>query len=79
MTKKLPWTKRINVRMPEALYVDLQTWARFHDRTLNDEIVQMLMRPTGKAMYDAMLGLVERAGRDLSDEQIVREIDWIHI
>jgi len=75
--RKLAWEKRVNVRMPEALYVDLQDQALEHHRTLNEEIVAMLMRPKGKHLHAALMALEPEPDDPRTDLEIAQEIEWL--
>lgn len=75
--KKAVGTVRLNVRMSEALLADIQEWADRHRRSLNEEIVQMLMRPKGRALRKALLDMEPEYGDTRTDEEIAREIEWL--
>ena len=76
--RKLEWSKRVTVRMPEALYVDLQDLAESHRRTLNQEIVAMLIRPRGRELHKALMGLEPTVNDTRTDKEIAAEIEWLH-
>ena|SRR2546425_12428661 len=76
--RKLEWSKRVTVRMPEALYVDLMDLAETHHRTMNNEIVAMLMRPRGRELHKALMGIEPAADDTRTDEEIAAEIEWLH-